>query len=95
MWERWKLQLLKPLPCWDIQTTFETTQSKNEGRQIAIYLGLTKSSKSIKQKYKDKQILLILFYQTLRIVATIINTKFDPFQQSLKGFYNYFSAKKI
>jgi hypothetical protein len=26
----------------------------------------------------------------LRIVAIIINTKFDPFVQFLKGFYNYF-----
>jgi hypothetical protein len=68
-------------------------QLKNVKKQL--YLGLTKSSKSIKQKYKDKQIFLILFCQTLRIVATIINTKFDPFQQALKGFYNYFSEKKF
>ncbi len=60
-----------------------------------LYLGLTKSSKSIKQKYKDKQIFFILFYQTLRIMATIVNTKFDPFQQSLKGFYNYFYEKNL
>jgi hypothetical protein len=31
----------------------------------------------------------------LRIVAIITNTKFDPFQQCLKGFYNYFYEKNL
>ena len=46
---------------------------------ILEYLGLFQKFPDCKQKYKDKERVRVLFYQTLRIGAMIIYIKFDPF----------------